>query len=252
MAGDYDYERHGAGYAQRRRPDPRIAARIHAALGDARTVLNVGAGAGSYEPADRLTLAVEPSPAMRAQRPPHLAPAIDATAEELPFDDDSFDAAMATITVHQWRDLALGLRELRRVARGPVAILTFDPEVLPRLWLAEYVPRLIAHEAARVPAIATLREHLGGTVEVEAIPVPGDCTDGFIEAFATRPERLLDPEVRAGQSAWAFGDPEEVRSGLARLAADLDSGAWDARHGALRTAAAFDGSLRLVVGRPGG
>src|SRR4051794_19484486 len=133
-AGDFDYERGGTGYAVRRRTDPRIAARVHAALGDARTVLNVGAGAGSYEPTDRVVTAVEPSAAMRAQRPADR-PAIDAQAENLPFPDGSFDAAMAMVTVHQWPDLDGGLRELRRVSRGPVVMLTFDPDSLDRLWL---------------------------------------------------------------------------------------------------------------------
>jgi SAM-dependent methyltransferase len=126
-----DYEQHGLGYARHRRADPRIAARIHAALGAAATVLNVGAGAGSYEPGDRQVLAVEPSAAMRAQRPPGAAPALDARAEALPFDDDSFDAAMACITIHHWDPPAAGLAELRRVARGPVVVFTFELDALP-------------------------------------------------------------------------------------------------------------------------
>lgn len=138
LAGDFDYDRHGQGYARQRRTDPRIAARVHAArvhaaLGQARTVINVGAGAGSYEPEDRHVVAVEPSAAMRAQRPRHLAPALDAVAERLPFDDDSFDAAMATVTVHQGSDTEQGLRELRRVSHGPVVILTFDGDALDLL-----------------------------------------------------------------------------------------------------------------------
>lgn len=139
-AGDFDYDRHGHGYAGHRRADPRIATYVHRALGDPRTVLNVGAGAGSYEPDDRRVLAVEPSPVMRAQRPPHLLQAVDATAERLPFDNQAFDAAMAMVTVHQWPDPAAGLAELRRVASGPVVVLTFDPDALSRLWLAEYAP----------------------------------------------------------------------------------------------------------------
>ena len=230
-AGDFDYETGGGvGYARRRRTDPRIAAHVHAALGDAATVLNVGAGAGSYEPGDRYVIAVEPSAAMRAQR---TRPAVDAVAETLPFDDDSFDAAMATITIHQWRDADAGLRELRRVARGPVVILTFDPAAIRRFWLAEYVPELIEAEARRYPALSG-----------EVVPIPLDCGDGFIEAFYGRPEALLDPEVRRSQSAWAFG---ETAAGLERLRAELESGAWDARHGHLRTQPFFDGSLRLVV-----
>ena len=138
--GDFDYEIHGSGYAGQRRTDSRIAARVHAALGAARTVLNVGAGAGSYEPQDRYVVAIEPSRAMRAQRPPGSAPAIIGSAEALPFDDGVFDAAMATVTVHQWSNLALGLAELRRVSRGPVVILTFDGDALDRFWLAALRP----------------------------------------------------------------------------------------------------------------
>ena len=135
-AGDWDYERHGHGYTAFRRPDPRIAAQVHRALGPARTVLNVGAGAGSYEPEGRYVLAVEPSAVMRAQRPRSLAPAIDAVAESLPLDDRSVDAAMAMITIHQWPDAGRGLREMRRVTRGPVVIMTFDGDALDRFWLA--------------------------------------------------------------------------------------------------------------------
>ncbi|HEV7711595.1 MAG TPA: class I SAM-dependent methyltransferase, partial [Asanoa sp.] len=142
IKGDFDYETNGHGYAVQRRPDPRIAALIHTALGDARTLLNVGAGAGSYEPADRYVVAVEPSARMRAQRPATAVPALDATAEQLPFDDDSFDAVLAGVTVHQWADTARGLAELRRVARGPVLVLTFDGAALDRLWLAGYAPEL--------------------------------------------------------------------------------------------------------------
>jgi ubiquinone/menaquinone biosynthesis C-methylase UbiE len=148
-SGDVDYEGHGRAYATRRRTDPRIAAYVQHALGGARTVLNVGAGTGSYEPDDRYVLAVEPSPAMRPQHPAHLAPAIAAVAEELPFDDDPVDAAMAVVTIHQWRDVATGRGELRRVARGPVVILTFDPDALDRFWLVDYVPELIDAERHR-------------------------------------------------------------------------------------------------------
>jgi SAM-dependent methyltransferase len=246
-AGDVDYEATGGGYASRRRPDPRIAALVDAALGDARTVVNVGAGAGSYEPADRDVVAVEPSAPMRSQRPAGSAPVVDATAEGLPFPDDSFDAAMATVTIHQWRDVARGLRELRRVSRGPVVVLTFDPEALSGWWLAAYVPELFGAEAPRYPTIDAIRAVLGGTVHVSEVPVPVDCTDGFVEAYYGRPEALLDPAVRAAQSAWQFADREAVAAGLDRLAADLTSGEWDARYGHLRTQPEFVGAIRLVV-----
>jgi SAM-dependent methyltransferase len=249
-AGDFDYETHGSGYAVRRQPDARIAAIVHSALGDARTVINVGAGAGSYEPTDRHVVAVEPSAAMRTQRPPHLAPALDGTAERLPFDDDSFDAAMATITIHQWRDLDGGLRELRRVSRGPVAILTFDADALLDFWLNEYVPEVIATERDRFPAIDHVVAVLDGEVEVIAVPVPVDCTDGFGEAYYARPEAFLDDEVRAAQSGWVLtGGAGAVARGVARLADDLAAGRWDERHGHLRNQAERVGAVRLIVAR---
>jgi SAM-dependent methyltransferase len=249
-AGDVDYETTGDGYALLRRPDPRIAAMIHAALGDARTVLNVGAGAGSYEPADRYVLAVEPSAVMRAQRPAKAAPALDAVAGCLPFDDDSFDAAMATVTVHQWPDPVAGLAEVRRVTRGPVVVLTFDGDALDRLWLAQYAPELIAAERRRYPAIEQIAGAIGRRAEVVEVPVPIDCTDGFAEAYYARPERFLDPRVRATQSVWGFVDEAATTRAVGRLRADLESGAWDRRHGGLRTQGELLGSLRLIVGRP--
>lgn len=240
-AGDFDYERSGAGYARLRRTDPRLAGHVHAALGAARTVLNVGAGAGSYEPEDRYVVAVEPSAAMRAQRPAGR-PAVDAVAEALPFDDDSFDAAMAMITVHQWSDLERGLAELQRVARGPVLILTFDPDAMLEFWLADYVPEVFEAERPRMPKLSVL----GG--EATALPIPLDCVDGFIEAYYGRPEAFLDPEIRAAQSAWEKTGVD-VGPGLTRLAEDLQSGAWDARYGDLRRRPEYIGSLRLITRR---
>jgi uridine kinase len=249
-AGDVDYERHGTGYAVHRRPDPRIASVIHAALGDARTVLNVGAGAGSYEPDDRYVVAVEPSAAMRAQRPTHRVPAVDAVAERLPFAAASFDAAMATITVHQWRDLDAGLRELRRVSRGVVAIVTADGPALTNFWLADYVPDLITGEQRRFPPIEHIVGVLGGTTDVVPIPIPHDCVDGFAEAYYARPEAFLDADVRASQSAWTFLDPAVVAGGLSLLADDLATGAWDRTYGHLRAQPAWLGALRLIIARP--
>ncbi|MDT8913863.1 class I SAM-dependent methyltransferase [Amycolatopsis sp. PS_44_ISF1] len=250
IAGDFDYETHGAGYGGQRRPDPRIAALVHAALGDARTVLNVGAGAGSYEPADREVTAVEPSASMRAQRPAGLVEAIDATAERLPFGNGSFDASMAMVTVHQWSDTDTGLRELRRVTRGPVVVLTFDGDALERFWLADYAPEVIAVDRRRYPAIEHIRQVLGGTSEVTPVPVPVDCVDGFTEAFYARPERFLDPAVRASQSAWGFVEPEAIDRFAARLRADLASGRWQRRYGAVAAQPEFAGALRLIVARP--
>jgi hypothetical protein len=249
-AGDVDYQQHGQGYATQRRTDPRIAAHVHAALGDARTIVNVGAGAGSYEPEDRYVVAIEPSAAMRAQRPPGRVPALDATAERLPFDDNSFDAAMATVTVHQWQDTVAGLRELRRVARGPVVIVTFDGDALDLLWLAGYAPELIAAERRRYPPIDLIRAHIGGHVDVRPVPVPIDCVDGFTEAYYARPERFLDDQVRRSQSAWTFVADTDQRRAVDELRRDLDSGAWDERFGHLRSQPEFVGSLRLIVGTP--
>jgi SAM-dependent methyltransferase len=244
-----DYERHGRTYAGQRRPDPRIEARIHAALGDARTILNVGAGTGSYEPADRWLLAVEPSATMRAQRPPHAAPAIDARAEALPLDDDSVDAAMACVTIHHWEPPEAGLAELRRVARGPVVVFTFDLDGLPA-WQHEHLAEGLALEHPRFPAIDAVATALGGRTRIEHIPTPGDCADGFFEAYWRRPEALLDPAVRAAQSMWALLDPGVEDRIVQRLADSLSSGAWDAEHGHLRGQEAYDGALRLVVSEP--
>jgi SAM-dependent methyltransferase len=241
-----DYERHGRTYARHRRPDPRIAQRIHAALGDARTVLNVGAGTGSYEPADRWVLAVEPSATMRAQRPADAAPAICARAEALPFDDDAVDAAMACVTIHHWEPPEAGLAELRRVARGPVVVFTFDLDGLPA-WQHEFLAEGLAVERPRFPAIEDVAAALGGRTRVERIPTPGDCVDGFFEAFWRRPEALLDPAVRGAQSMWAMLDPGVEEQIVARLSAALGSGAWDAEHGYLRSQDSRDGALRLVV-----
>jgi SAM-dependent methyltransferase len=244
-----DYDRLQVGYAGRRRTDPVIAARVLDALDGAASVVNVGAGSGSYEPADRLVVAVEPSASMRAQRPVGSAPVIAGSAERLPLADRSLDAAMAMVTIHQWTDLDAGLREMRRVARGVVAVLTFDPIVLQRFWVDQYWPEVLASEARRFPSVQRVVAALGDGARVEPVPIPAGCVDGFMEAYFGRPELLLDPGVRAAQSAWTFVDPDVVRRGLVHLAADLESGRWDARHGDLRAQAEFDGSLRLVTAR---
>jgi SAM-dependent methyltransferase len=248
--GDFDYDARGDGYGAHRRADPRIAAMVHGALGDARTVVNVGAGAGSYEPHDRYVVAIEPSAVMRAQRPHQAAPAIHGFAEDLPLDDQSVDAAMATLTVHQWSDTAKGLSELRRVSRGPVVVLTGDGDALDRFWLADYAPELIAAERRRYPPIERITAALGGRCEVQPIPIPIDCTDGFTEAFYARPERLLDPALRRAQSAWGFVGPDVEPRFVEALSADLASGRWDERYGAFRRLEAFTGSMRLVVAWP--
>lgn len=250
MTARVDYERHGRTYARHRRPDPRIAARIHAALGGARTVVNVGAGSGSYEPEDRWVLAVEPSATMRAQRPPGAVPAIDARAEALPLDDGSVDAAMACVTVHHWEPPEAGLRELRRVARGPVVVFTFELEGLPG-WQKEFLREGLELERPRFPSLERIAAALGGRTRVESIATPADCEDGFFEAYWNRPEALLDPDVRASQSIWTLLPPGVEDGMVARLRESLESGAWDAAHGHLRSRSEIGGSLRLVISEPG-
>lgn len=247
-AGDVDYGALEADYARYRQPEPAIMARIECALGTARTILNVGAGGGSYEPADRQVTAVEPSAAMRAQRPPHLAPAIDAVAEALPFPDDSFDAAMATVTVHQWQDLERGLAEMRRVTTGPVVILTCDPAVMADYWLNDYAPGVRTNEARRFPAIDRIVTAFGRTTRVEHVPVPLNCRDGFNEAYYGRPEMFLDRAARLACSSWSFLTLQETEQFERRLAADLSSGEWDRRYGHWRHEPFFDGPLRLAMG----
>ena len=245
-AGDADYGVIGSGYSGYRRPDPRIAAAVAGALGGARTVVNVGAGAGSYEPAGVVVTAVEPSAVMRGQRPAGLPAAVDATAEHLPFPDGHFDAAMTTFSVHQWSDTAAGLREMRRVTRGPVVVVTCDPDLVRDFWLYEYAPLVLDTEARRYPAVGAITAALGGEATVTPVPIPADCTDGFNEAYYARPEMLLDPGARQACSAWSFV-PDEVRGQYAdRLRRALESGAWDERHGALRNRPHYDGSLVLV------
>ena len=230
-----------------RRTDPRIAARVHRALGDARTVLNVGAGAGSYEPEDRYVLAVEPSPAMRAQRPKNLVHAIHGVAEQLPLDDQSVDAAMALITVHQWHDLDMGLQELRRVTCGSIVVLTFDGEAMAQYWLSDYAPALMRRECQRMPAIQRIARQLGNSVEIHTIPVAIDCIDGFNEAYYARPEAFLDVAVRRSQSAWSFVSEEDQLRFVKTLGDDLRSGAWDRKYGEWRTKPQYEGSLSLIV-----
>ncbi|MDN6400827.1 MAG: class I SAM-dependent methyltransferase [Brachybacterium sp.] len=249
-AGDADYGSIGSEYAQYRRPDPRRFEVIAEALGDARTVLHIGAGAGSYEPTDREVTAVEPSESMRAQRPAHLSPALDGTAQNLPFEDDRFDAAMTTFSVHQWQDTAAGLREMRRVTRGPVVILTCDPQRVEDFWLTEYAPEVTGTESRRYPGLDELETGLGGRTRSALVPIPVDCTDGFNEAYYGRPEALLDPGARLSCSAWSFVGDDATERFVQELGRDLDSGAWDARHGALRTLPEYEGSLVLVISVP--
>jgi SAM-dependent methyltransferase len=246
------YDRIGLGYAELRRPDPRIAAVIEEALGDARSVVNAGAGAGSYEPSDRRVVAVEPSRVMISQRPPGSAEVVQAVAEDLPFEDGEFDAAMAVITIHHWPDLRAGIGEMARVASRRVVILTLEPEPLADLWLSRgYFPAAFQVHADKMPRIGELTALLPGA-RVVPVPVPRRCTDGFFCALWDRPEMHLDPAVRACSSVWHELPPEAYEDGLAALAADLESGAWDERYGHLREETPeLDVGVRLLVAELG-
>ena len=239
---DTKYDTIGLNYAALRRPDPRIARIIHDALEQAQSVLNVGAGTGSYEPGDRLVTAVEPSVEMIRKRSPLAARAIQACAEHLPFEDDTFDAAMAILTVHHWTDKQAGLHEMRRVTRGPLVILTFDPAHRP--WLTDYFPDLARLDEAQMPAMTDYERWLG-PVRVTPVLVPHDCNDGFLYAYWRRPESYLDAVIRSGSSSfWAIGD---TGAGLRKLQRDLDSGEWTRRYAALLTLDTYDAGYRLVV-----
>ncbi len=247
----FDYDTHGQKYSGYRQTDPRIAECVTKALADAKTILNVGAGAGSYEPTDRYVVAVEPSVVMRTQRIKNgKTPAINAKADHLPFDDNAFDASMAMVTVHHWPDINKGLKELRRVTKNQVVIMTFDPTRLDNFWNATYFPELIEVEKARYPTIDLIKASLGGTCDIVPIPIPLDCVDGFQEAFYGRPEAFLEKEVRLSQSAWGFL-PAGLEDKLVKaLADDLKSGEWDKKYGHFRSAPTFTCALRLIVSRP--
>lgn len=237
------YDVLGKGYRPLRQPDPRIASTIVRALGDARSIANLGAGAGSYEPTDRTVLAVEPSLQMLRQRPSGSAPAVRAHAECIPCPDRAFDAAMAVLTVHHWTDWRAGVREMRRVAKR-VAILTWDP-THPGFWLVQdYLPDLRDYDRRIFPPIEEVVEELGGA-KVTPVAVPHDCTDGFLGAYWRRPERYLDPGTRAAISSFARVADTELR--LAGLRADLDSGAWRERNEHLLDRTELDLGYRLVA-----
>jgi SAM-dependent methyltransferase len=250
--GTARYERIGRGYACTRREDPRLARRIHQALGGARTVVNVGAGTGSYEPRDRYVLPIEPSDVMAAQRPPELAPAIRAGAGALPLRDQSVDAAMAILSLHHWDgDQERGVREMRRVARGAVVILTYDAEVSARMWLmADYLPEVAELDRRIMPRTDTVAGWLGGKTRVEAVEIPDDTPDWTLGSFWAHPERVLDPVARQATSGFARMPPTVVERVTEAVRRDLESGAWDRRHGHLRDLRAFDVGMRLIISTP--
>jgi len=240
------YDTIGLDYAHLRRPDPRIAKAIHDALGDAQSVVNVGAGAGSYEPVHCDVTAVEPSQAMIDQHP-HSERVVQSSADNLPFADNSFDASMAVLTVHHWPDKRAGLAELRRVTRDRIVLLTFDPDYRD-IWLLDYLPELAELDARQMPRMADYEDWLG-PLSIDPVPIPHDCSDGFLYAYWRRPAAYLDPELRKGSSSfWAIPDVDHK---LERLRDDLESGAWEQRYGHLLARDAIDLGYRLVVASSG-
>jgi SAM-dependent methyltransferase len=234
------YDEIGRSYRRTRRPDPRIAATIGTVLGDVDSVVNVGAGAGAYEP-PQTVLAVEPSRVMVDQRPPGAAPVVQAVAEALPLPDRSVDAALAVLTVHHWNDVAAGVAEMRRVARRRAVFFTWWPERVAEFWLLrEYLPAVAETDARHALPVQQLSRLLGPAAHVRSVPVPHDCTDGFGAAYWRRPEAYLDPEVRAGISVLATADAGVLREGLQRLEEDVRSGEWHRAHQHLLQLEALD------------
>jgi SAM-dependent methyltransferase len=241
------YDRIGLSYSDVRRADRRFEALLWRALGDARSVLNVGAGAGSYEPRGRVVVAVEPSSVMIAQRPPDAAPAIRAVAESLPLEDDSVDATMAVFTMQHWSDVDRGLAEALRVTRKRIVLLTLDVDVTAEMWLCrDYLPEIAEHDRKTFPSIQHLESVLP-RLRIDTVPVPADCTDGFCVALWSRPEAHLDPRVRRSSSIWHLLPASVVTDGVDRLRQDLQTGAWDRRYGQLRSQPALDIGVRLVT-----
>lgn len=239
------YDTIGITYSDLRKPDARIGKMISEALGTAGTVLNVGAGTGSYEPTDRPVTAIEPSVEMIRQRSAAAAPVVQGYAENLPFGDNAFDASTAILTVHHWADKAKGLKEMRRVTRGPVILLTFDP-LHQDFWLTDYLPALIALDEAQMPRMTDYQAWLG-PVETRPVPIPHDCTDGFLGAYWRRPAAYLDARIRAGISCfWAM---DNVSKALDRLEDDLSSGAWAQRYATLLDRDTYDLGYRLVTAK---
>jgi SAM-dependent methyltransferase len=245
------YDLIGRGYSDFRRADPRIVGAIEEALGDARSVLNVGAGAGSYEPAEREVVAVEPSAEMIAQRPASSASVVQASAEALPFADASFDAAMAVFSDHHWRDRATGLREMRRVARHRVVIVNADPALAESFWLTRDYLRgfidLIPEPYRRPGHWREELQHLLGEVKPRPVPVPHDCLDGFYQSYWRRPRAYLDCRIRDSISVFHTLPADEVSRAMDELDRDLDKGRWEELNADLLDKSELDVGLRLVV-----
>ena len=246
------YDRIGVGYAKTRREDPTLRYLIHEALGESKTILNVGAGAGSYEPSDRIVVAVEPSREMLNQRLPEAAPAVQCSCYPLPFRDDQFDSSMAVLTVHHWdQDKEAGVRELRRVTKGRIAIVTYDTEVESTMWLVrDYLPEVGVLDSSTFPSLAELSSWLGGKVDIITVPVPRDTPDWSFGSFWAHPERILSREARAAVSALVRLPAEVVQRAVDQLQNDLESGEWDRKFGHLRSCESFDVGMRLVIASP--
>ena len=240
------YDQIAPTYVSTRRPDPRIAAAIQAAIGDADSIINVGAGTGAYELAGKSLVAVEPSWQMIRQRSRVASPVVQAVAEALPFRSGSFDVALAVLTLHHWSDWRKGVAEMKRAARRSV-VFAFDVNARQPFWLTNtYFPEINELDRRRCPAMDEIREELGDC-SIDPVPIPADCVDGFLAAFWRRPEMYLDPKVRAGMSGLALLDDGTVARGVARLAADLESGVWEQRFGHLRSLDALDAGYRLLA-----
>lgn len=236
------YDSIGTNYTVLRKPDPRIASHIENALGKADSILNVGAGTGSYEPLDRQLIAVDPSIEMIRKRGPSTARVVQSSAEELPFADNSFEASMAILTIHHWQDKQAGLREMRRVTQGSIVLLTFDPACRP--WLTDYLPELAALDEAQMPSMSDYLQWLG-KVEIMPVQIPHDCSDGFLYAYWRRPEAYLDAHIRTGSSSfWSIPDAEEKLRGLRT---DLEDGEWERRYSELLTLTDYDAGYRIVI-----
>ena len=241
------YDKIGTGYSLTRKPDPRISQRINAALGNCRSIINVGAGSGSYEPPGKGVIAIEPSATMIDQRALDSAPVVQGVAEQLPFADKTFDAALACLTIHHWEKSGSGLAEMRRVARNRIVIFTWDQDIWESFWLIrDYFPCVNELDRPRAVAIRDIIAELGHCQILE-VPIPHDCLDGFHGSFWRRPHAYLDSRIRSGISTYALMQPEDLEEGLQRLAADLDSGAWETRHSALLGLEEADLGYRLIV-----
>ena len=241
------YDRIGRNYSEFRGEDPDLKTAIDDALGDCRAIVNIGAGAGSYEPSDREVVPVEPSAVMRSQHPRGWA-AVDALARDLPFGEGSFDAAMSVLSVHHWEpDQRAGVTEMRRVARERVVIVTVDARVSNAMWLADYLPEVADLDARRFPAPDLIAEWLGGDAEVQTLPVCRDTPDWMMLSYWAHPERLLDPIARRATSGLSRLDESTVERAVGAVRRDLRSGEWDRRYGELRTLSHFDAGLRLIA-----